>query len=410
MTGTDNRSPDLLAPAGPRALAFAVRLAVFYGALFVVYGAQVPYLPVWLDGQGLDARQVALVTAAPFVLRLFITPGCALFADNTGRHRSVIIALAWVSLAALLTLGQSNGFAAILIVSVIFAVATASIMPLTDTIVIAGTRAHGLDYGRIRLWGSLSFIAVGFAGGAALDRYGASAALWLLIAGAAATVAAAHALPVPASSAHAGREDPPAPTASWLSPDIVRLVRNPVFLAFVAAASLAQASHAVFYTFGTLHLQKLGISGSWIGALWAISVLAEVLLFAFAREVLKRVSPVHLLLAGGLAAIVRWASMSFDPPLAALVGLQVLHAFTFGATHLGAMHFIADAVPARVSGTAQALLASFAAGVVMGCAVFASGALYETFAGGAFLAMAGMGVLSSVAALFVMRRWTGGLL
>ena len=63
-------------------------------------------------------------------------------------------------------------------------------MPLTDTIVIAGTRAHGLDYGRIRLWGSLSFIAVGFAGGAALDRYGASAALWLLIAGAAATVAA----------------------------------------------------------------------------------------------------------------------------------------------------------------------------------------------------------------------------
>ncbi len=61
---------------------------------------QVPYLPVWLDGQGLDARQVALVTAAPFVLRLFITPGCALFADNTGRHRSVIIALAWVSLAA----------------------------------------------------------------------------------------------------------------------------------------------------------------------------------------------------------------------------------------------------------------------------------------------------------------------
>ncbi len=80
--------------------------------------------------------------------------------------------------------------------------------------------------------------------------------------------------------------------------------------------------------------------------MWAISVLAEVLLFAFARKVLKRVSPVHLLLAGGLAAIVRWVSMSFDPPLAALVGLQVLHAFTFGATHLGAMHFIADAVPA----------------------------------------------------------------
>ena len=42
-------------------------------------------------------------------------------------------------------------------------------MPLTETIAVAGVKADGLDYGRMRLWGSLAFIGVGFLGGGA-DR------------------------------------------------------------------------------------------------------------------------------------------------------------------------------------------------------------------------------------------------
>ena len=63
------------------------------------------------------------------------------------------------------------------------------------------------------------------------------------------------------------------------------------------------------------------------------------------RAVVRRIGPVELIVLGGGAAVVRWLAMGFDPPLALLVPLQMLHALTFGATHIGAIHFIGRVVP-----------------------------------------------------------------
>ncbi len=255
----------------------------------------------------------------------------------------------------------------------------------------------------MRLWGSLAFILVGMSAGSLLDWAGNEATVWLLTLGAVATVVAGHALPRPAT------EDPNAgqSPAKLVGPEVRRLLAAPVFLAFIAGVSAIQAAHALFYTFGALHLQKQGISGLSIGVLWAIAVFAEVVLFAYAGRWLTRVSAGVLLLVGGVAAVVRWLAMSFDPPLGALVGLQVLHALTYAATHLGAMRFIAEAAPERAAGTAQALHSTFAAGIVMGVAVIMSGWLYESFAGGAYLAMAALAGVGLGASAFVWARWNG---
>ena len=62
---------------------------------------------------------------------------------------------------------------------------------------MSGVKAAGLDYGRMRLWGSLSFIAASLVGGWVVERLGAGSAIWLVVAGAALTTAAAHALARP---------------------------------------------------------------------------------------------------------------------------------------------------------------------------------------------------------------------
>ena len=43
--------------------------------------------------------------------------------------------------------------------------------------------------------------------------------------------------------------------------------------------------------------------------------------------------------------MVRWLLMGFDPPLALLVLLQISHSLTYGATHIGAIHFMSRVVP-----------------------------------------------------------------
>jgi PPP family 3-phenylpropionic acid transporter len=86
-----------------------------------------------------------------------------------------------------------------------------------------------------------------------------------------------------------------------------------------------------------------------------------------------------------------------------LVAVQGLHAFTFGAAHIAAMHYIAREVPASYAATAQSLYSSTAMGCLMALSMLASGWLFEAFHGAAFLAMAAVSAAGGLIA-FALRR------
>lgn len=90
-----------------------------------------------------------------------------------------------------------------------------------------------------------------------------------------------------------------------------------------------------------------------------------------------------------------------------LFPVQILHALTFGAAHLGAVHFISQAIPDEVSGTAQGLYAAFAAGIVMGAALLVSGPLYGMLGKYAYLVMAGVALVSLAGSVLLSRKWRG---
>ena len=380
---------------------FAARVSLLFAAIFVVAGTNLPFLPVWLDWAGLGPREIAIITATPLFVRVAVTPAIAFAADRAGDHRRFLIGLSWAGLAALVVLAQSREFWAILACTVAFAAAWTTVMPLTETVAMSGVKAAGLDYGRMRLWGSLSFIAASLVGGWVVQRLGAGSAIWLVVAGAALTTAAAHALARPIGLGRLKAATSP-PRLSLA--EAVGLLGSRTFLIFLVAAGLVQAAHAVFYTFGTLHWRDLGLSTGWSGALWASSIVAEVALFAYSAAVVRRIGPVELIALGAGAAVVRWLAMGFDPPLALLVPLQLLHALTFGATHVGAMHFIGRAVPQVQAGTAQALYASVTGGIAMGGAMLLAGPLYAAYAGRAYWAMAALAAVGLIASLVLLKE------
>lgn len=406
-------------PAGSAGLGFAVRLALFYAAMFLIYGIQIPFLPVWLDWRGLTAAQIGIASSAPYFIRCIVTPAVAVVADRTGLHRQLIIVSAAVSLAAVLALAVVPGTWPVIALTTLTALAAASMMPLTETVALDGVRRAGHDYGRMRLWGSLTFILASFVGGWVIGRLGAGAGIWLLAGGAAMTLAASFLLPRPAASAaavHSAEQPPLAPPsqaegqAELRSSGVLQLVRTPLFLLFLVAAGATQASHALFYTFGALHLKGQGLAPSAIGVLWAIGVIAEVALFHYSGALVGRLGVARALTLGGIACVVRWTAMSLDPGLWVLVPLQALHAATYAATHIGAMHFIARAVPRSAAGTAQGFYSTVAAGIGMGGATLAASALYPRFGGQAYLAMAALSAAGLAAAIVLERRWGGGVL
>jgi PPP family 3-phenylpropionic acid transporter len=376
----------------------AARLSTFYWAIFLIVGLQTPFLPLWLDSRGLSVAEISIAGALPLFVRIVATPIVAYLADHSGDHRRMVIILAWSGLACTVLLSQSTHLWPIILLTMLMMLTTSSIMPLTETLAMRAVRAHGLDYGRMRLWGSISFIVATLLGGAAIERWTGSVVIWLIIGAVAMTALAAHALTEPDGSAAVASR----PRISRA--DVAELVTSPLFLLFLTAAGLVQAAHAVFYVYGVLHWRGLGLSATWTGILWAIAVIAEILLFARSGAVLKVLSPLGLIALGAIAAIVRWIAMAFDPPLAALIVLQILHALTFGATHIGTVHFIAQNIPAERAGTAQALQASVTAGIAMGGATLLAGQLYGPFGAKSYLAMAVLGALGLVATLMAQRR------
>ncbi len=375
----------------------AVRLAAFYGGIFVAIGINIPFWPLWLKDRGLAPTDIGLLMAATYLTRLAANPLVGHWVDHRGDRRRPMLILALAAAALWLLFPLATGFAAILGVTVLAMIPFSSLMPVGDSLAMMVVHGHKLDYGRVRLWGSLAFIATAVAVGRLLADWSPAMLPWLVSAALLLTAAACAALP----DARVPRHDAP-------PPPVRPLLTCGVFLLFLGAMALNNAAHTVYYAFATIHWKTAGLSDAAIGLLWSEGVVAEVALFAFSNRVVGRVGPGRLLMVAGVAGAVRWAILGATSDMAWVAASQILHAATFGCAHLGAMHFIQRAVPPSLSVRAQGVYSAIAVGLVPGLTTPLSGALYERLAGGSFLAMAGLSAASAALAWLLLRRWNGG--
>jgi MFS transporter, PPP family, 3-phenylpropionic acid transporter len=378
----------------------STRLGLFYAASFLVVGIQLPFWPVWLAGRGLDAPQIAFVFAAAIWAKIVATPALGALADRLGRRRAVMVALAAAACAAYAALWPAAGWWPLVALNVAAGVAQSALMPLGDSITLAAIRDERLDYGRIRVWGSVSFIAAAAGSGVALSVVpnagsGGNAVLALVLAASAVLFAVCLGLP------SSGRAATPI-RARWAA--LGQLAGDHRFWLLVGSAAALQASHQLYYGFGSLYWRGLGFSDPAIGVLWAEGVAAEIVLFWYSAPLVVRLGPLGLMALGGAAGIVRWSLMGFVPGIGGAAALQLLHALTFGASHLGAMHFMARRVPPDAAASAQSLYAALSAGLGSGLVMLAAGALYATFGGYAFPFMAPLSAAGLCGVLWLRRQ------
>jgi PPP family 3-phenylpropionic acid transporter len=269
-------------------------------------------------------------------------------------------------------------------------------MALTDTLAV--TMAHGgrFDYGRVRLFGSLGFMLVALGTGEAIAGRPADLILWLMLF--LLGLACLGAVALPEGGAAEGGTLRPALRAQLSG--TMALLKQPGLRWFLLATGLIQNSHVAYYAFGTIYWQKAGIGAATIGWLWAEGVLAEIALFAAAPFITARLGAAQLIMLGGIGGAVRWLALGLSTDLAVLVPMQLLHALSFAAAHLGAMRYLARVAPPGLSATAQGLYGALPLGIGSGIFYVATGILIEHYGGGsAFVAMAasafaGMAVMS----------------
>ncbi len=370
-----------------------IRLSALYGGIFFAIGIMMPFWPVWLQSRGLSATEIGLTIASGSVVRVFLAPQIARFADRTGERKRPIICLALAAFVFYLPFYVADEFWMILLLQACSAGMFGPLMPLSESLTMTGARSRSLNYGRIRLWGSLTFIAG--ASGIGFFLKGADPdAIWASISVALCLLVVITLFLPDFRSAPSSPESKP----------FRQVIADRTFLVFIAATVCVQGSHALYYSFGTLNWLRIGLEEGVIGLLWAEGVVAEVILFVFAADAIRKIGPARLIALGGLACLIRWALTAHADDLVLIAVLQLLHAFTFGAAHLGAIYFIADRMPEDVSATAQTVYALLVSGLGIGLMSFVSGHLYDAYAGKAYMAMAVLGGTGMILAWSIRRR------
>jgi PPP family 3-phenylpropionic acid transporter len=131
-------------------------------------------------------------------------------------------------------------------------------------------------------------------------------------------------------------------------------------------------------------------------------VVAEVVLFVFATQILRRWSAAQLMALAAVGGILRWTALGLSSDMYVLAGVQWMHALSFAAAHVATMSFIGHAVPPERSATAQSLYSAFN----IAAHALTVGAITPVFAehgGRAFLPMALLSIGGGALAAYGMR-------
>ncbi|PIK69372.1 MFS transporter [Methylobacterium frigidaeris] len=359
-----------------------------------------PFLPLWLSGLGLGPELIGGLVALPILVRIAVTAPLVGLIDRGVPARTLMVAgsLGLAATYALMPAAASLGWPVLAGVIILNAVAGAPLVPCLDYQSLAAVRrGPGLDYARIRLGGSLGFLAASLLGGWLLGLVGTGSITGFLAGLELASACGAAFLLRRADGAR------PGPRATG------RVRLPPALWLAIAAGAAIQASHAAVYAFGSIHWGSLGLAPATTGFAWALGVVAEIAFFALAGRIPGlRDAPFRLLGLGAAAALLRWAGLVAAAGLPALVlPLQALHGLTFGATQLGAMAALSRLAPEGGRGAAQGTYAACAA-LASATATLASGAAYRAGGGplafGLMLPVAGCGLALTLAASRAARR------
>ena len=334
------------------------RLSGFYFFYFATVGALLPYWGVYLKRLGFDSAAIGELLAILVGTRIVAPNVWGWIADHRS-HRMAIVRLATLlSCVAFAGVFFAHGFLPLALVMLSFGFFWSAALPQFEATTLNHLGDSVNAYTRVRLWGSIGFIATVWALGALMERSGIGLlppvvfvlmiGIWLM-----STLvpeqAAGH-LPL----AHS-------PLRSVLS-------RAPV-IALLAACFLMQAAHGAYYAFYSIYVEAHGYASATVGALWALGVIAEVAVFLVMHRLLHRFGLRRLLLASFLLGVVRWLLIAwYVDVLPLLLIAQVLHAATFGVYHATAIQLIHRYFTGRNQGRGQALYSSlsFGAGGALG--------------------------------------------
>ncbi len=363
-------SQDRVLPLASKAdLALYLKLSSFYFFYFALLGGLAPYLGLFLEDAGYGAIEISQLTAILMVTKVVAPNVWGWLGDHYGKRLELVRFGSLLALISFLAFFIQQSFWWYVLAMALFSFFWNAVLPQFEVITLYGLGEKRERYGRVRLWGSLGFVGAVVLFGFLFDYISIAylphcltiiiALIWL--------------------SSLCAFSQPPQSSVD-IKKTFLSALKSPSVIAFLLFNFLLQLSHGPYYTFYSIYMEDLGYERSMIGVLWAVGVVAEVVLFVFMHRFLQRFSMRNIVLISLLLTSVRWLlTGAFADNWPVVILAQCLHAASFGAMHAVAIHFVHQYFPDDKQGQGQAVYSSvsFGAGGALGALL--SGAVVDNF-------------------------------
>lgn len=368
------------------------RLSTFYLCYFAALGALIPYWGLYLKQLGFNAVEIGELMAIPMATKFVAPYVWGWIGDHFGRRMLIVRIGSLLTSLVFLTVFWLQGFWGLGIAMALFSFFWNAVLPQFESVTLLYLKTEVDRYARVRVWGSIGFIVTVLLLGMAVDREGPDVVLPVLFA-----------IYLSIWLASMLISDPQADADSVSQRSIISVLKVPSVIAFFLVCFFLQASHGAYYTFYSIYMEEVGYTKTLIGQLWAVGVIAEVLVFLVMHRLLRRFGARRVLIASLLLAALRWLLIgNFPLLLPLLLFAQLLHAATFGTFHAAAIHLVHHYFTGRHQGRGQALYSSlsFGAGGALGSLL--SGYLWH---GGGPIVVFDVSATISILAALIAWRW-----
>ena len=365
------------------------RLAGVYFFYFAYIGAFAPYFSLYLSASGVAAAGIGVIMALPQLVRIFAPHLWGWLADRSNRRLRNARIRTVIGTAIYCGLFAARGFEALFAIVLLMSFFLSAALPLVEVTTLTHLGERTAQYGRIRVWGSIGFIAAVLIVGYALDWLPIGALLWIMLAILIGVVALLMLVPEAPHAEHSHDHTP-----------IAHVLRQTQVVALMVACALMAVAHGPYYTFFSIHLVGYGYTKGAVGWLWAVGVICEIAIFFWMSQLFRAFALRQVLIASFALTVVRFVIIAWwVDSLPLLLLAQILHAASFGSFHAAALGYVHAFFRVRNQARGQAIYASLTFGLGGTLGGLYAGYAWErfgagiTFSGAALCAFAGMLIL-----------------
>ncbi|SHH80303.1 MFS transporter [Clostridium grantii] len=328
----------------------------YYFSYFFAVGIILPLLPVYLNKELMISKpSVGIIMSFIPLISIVGQPIWGYISDYSQKFKLILLSIMIIAAFLAILLANINYVPVIVFMVFIFSFFYCGIVPLSDRFALEFAHTHNVNYGSMRLWGSIGFAVSTLVIGYVTDYFGLRIIFYLY-----SIIMLLCCLTV--AKFPLGKVTKKSEKKSSFKSDLFKMLSMPQFIFLVLISMFSFSTLLANNSYLGLYMINNGTTLTIIGTLFFVSAISEVPFMLASKTIIEKVGVVNVLFISILATSLRWFLYFLEPNIFIIYGATLLQGVGFGLMQPCIMHYLKEIVPNTIVTTAITIISAIGFG------------------------------------------------